>query len=126
MSHVSLFVLKQYVDSGDLLEAPDVTHVSQCERCGEALRRLATRSLEGRGLVPVLPIQDTRPVALAAFMAVAAVLAVLLTRPLQHAPTPRADVAVFAPEGVHGVTEQTPVFFSAAPLSDGGERLGSD
>jgi hypothetical protein len=74
-----------------------------------------------------MPRQDHRP-ALVAFMAAAAVLAVLVVNhPLVRPARDDFEVSAVAPEGRHGVPEAE-LFSSraSAPLADAGARLGSE
>lgn len=132
MNHPSLFTLMGLVDASLVLEDDVVAHVSACPTCHASLVRLARRELERRGLAAELDLAETRPASmpLAAFVAVAAAMAVMVTsHPL--VPTSMAHTrldAAQAPEGVHGVVLELgplPVHPSAG-LVDGGARLGGD
>lgn len=136
MNHPSLFTLMGLVDASLVLEDDVVAHVSACPTCHASLVRLARRALEHRGLAAELDLAEARPVStpLAAFVAVAAAMAVMVTsHPLL--PTSMTDTrldaargCLQAPEGVHGVVLELgplPVHPSAG-LLDGGARLGGD
>jgi hypothetical protein len=130
MRHPSLFTLKEYVDASVVFEADLVAHVSACSTCRTSLARLATRELNRRGIALELAVVEPRPATapLAAFVAVAAAMAVMVTSHRPMTMNTAFEAAVSAPEGVHGVTlELTPRSIqTSAGFVDGGARLGSD
>lgn len=133
MNHPSLFTLMGIVDASLVLEHDIVAHVSACPTCHASLARLARRELERRGLaaeLELLPEARLASAPLAAFVAVTAAMAVMVTsHPLVPASMAHTRFDVMqAPEGVHGVVlELDPLpAHPSAGLVDGGARLGGD
>lgn len=124
--HTSIFLLRHYVEGGELSEA-EVAHVSRCPGCAQVLQRMARQALAAR--FPEAPsVPGARAPVLAVFVAVTACLVVMMPAVGRSAGVGASCGAqAVAPEGVHGVRSSYEPAFGAPTASrphDGGSPVG--